>query len=836
MHRFPALLLAVRILARDWRAGELNLLVAALVIAVSSVVSIGRIADRLQLALVQQSGTFLAADRVLEGSEPLPDDWWQASDIPGISRSRMVQFLTMVFTSEGGQLASVKAVDTAYPLRGRLQVAGRAFAEPYPTTGGPAPGEVWMASRLIAALGIQLPSRVEVGSGELTARLAIIREPDPGGGIERVAPRLLMQLDDVPATRVVQPGSRIRYRYLFAGEPEALEVLDAVHGEWLVDSDYSYSSARDQVEQLGEALGRAEDFLLLGSLLTVLLAGIAIAVTAHRYARRHFDQVAVLKSLGAGPARVNQLFALLLCFLYGIALVPGLLLGMLLEAATVEVLASLLPFQLPPASVGSLWVGPLTAAVALLTFGLPPLLSLSRISAMNVIRRDFSETKTSLWLQYGLGTLGLSLLLLLLSQDILLTLLLVAGLAAALCLATGLCYCLLAGGRFISAGNAWNLAWSGIRRRAVQNSFQVAAIAISIMLILTLLLVRTSLVTEWRTQLPDRAPNHFLINIATHEVPGILARFAGHGIISQPIYPMIRGRLAEVNGLSVDQHLKAHKNPGIPAPDADSSRNLTWTSDLPAENQVIAGRFWSEPRSAEPEVSVEADWAGRNGIVLGDFLSFSIQEQPVGARVTSIRQVDWGGLQPNFYLIFSPGVLEGFSSTHVTSFYLPPEDKGFLVELLRTWPTITLVEVEAVIRQIQQLVGQVTLAVELMLVLVLFAGCLVMLASVQASLDERRREQALLRALGAPASLILGSLAVEFCVLGGLAGLMASAGAEFLTWGLQTQMLRLDYQPHLLLWPVATLGSMLLLGGMGLLATRHLVRVPVDRLLRETDC
>lgn len=824
-----SLLLPAKVFARDLRTGELSLLLAALVIAVASVTAIWLFADRLQLLLVQQSATFLAADRVLEAGEPL-DAWLPESEVPGIRQARMLQFLTMVFTEEAGQLASVKAVDGAYPLRGSLQLAEEAFGESKEILRGPQKGQVWMDSRLAASLNLQLPALVEVGSSQLLASAVVIREPDPGGGIERVAPRLMMHLDDVPATRVVQPGSRISYRRLFAGESPALRQLDALMQEKTAGTDASYYSARERVSSIGSRLNDAENFLLLGSLLTVLLAAVVIASAARRYAERHLNQVAVYKSLGAGPGQVNRLFLLVFCLLLATALLPGLLLGLALDRLLAGALGSLFPVDLPDPGFAGFGIGVLTAVAALAAFGLPPLLSLARVSAMNVIRRDMQGAKVSLRLQYALGIAGLAVLLLLFSQNLLLTFLLLVCLALALACTTFLCWCLLHTGGFVRAGSIWYLAWKSVRGRALQNSVQVSVLAITIMLMLTLLLMRISLISGWQAQLPDEAPNHFLINIAPHEVTGIQTRLQERGLASQALYPMIRGRLVKVNGQSAKQHLETYGDPAFPAPDGTLSRNLTWSETLPVSNEVTAGRFhFASPHA---ELSAEVDWAGRNGIKLNDLLTFLVHGEEVQARVSSLREVDWGGLSPNFYLVFSSGPLQDFSATFITSFYLPPDDRDFLVELLHTWPTLTLIGVDAVIREIQGILQQVTLAVELLLVLVLISGFLVMLASLQASLATRMQEQALLRALGASSRLIQGSLLVEFCILGLVAGLLAAGGGELLAFLLQTWILRLGYQPYPLVWFIGIGCSVLLFAAAGFFATRHLVRVPPNRILR----
>ena len=827
---------ALHLLRREWRSGELSLLFQALVVAVATVTATALFTDRLQRALVAESTAFLAADRVVEGTKPIPEAWWDEAAGVGLQRSRMVRFLSMVFSGERAQFASVKAVDDAYPLRGNLEVSTEPFTGAVTVAHGPAPGEAWLESRIVPALDTAVGEEIEIGEAAFRVTRVIVREPDRGRGFENAGPRVMMHLDDVEPTKVIQPGSRVTYRYLFAGDPADLEKFDDFMRARVEDSGMRYFDVRDGLRNVGNALRRIERFLLLGSLLAVLLAGVAVALTARRYAARHLDHVAIMKTFGATPRRVTRLFTLLTAAVFAPAAVAGLLVGLGVQALITLLLNPWIPVELPAPGLRPFATGVLTGGLCLAAFALPPVLQLRRVSPMRVIRRDFSGIRFSVAIQYAAGGAGLVTLLLWYSRDPRLTVVILAGALVTLAGFGGLTAVLLKSGRALGmhAGNAWRLALSSIQRRSRENTLQVLAFGLVIMLLLTLTLVRSVLIDEWRAQLPDGAPNHFVINVAPGEVEPIKATLLGGAVAVQPFYPMVRGRIVKVNGRDAEEHEKAEGDPEQPAPSIDSERNLTWSTTTPGGNLVIAGEWWPENHAGETLVSLEKDWAARNGLNLGDRLDFLIQGQNVTARVASIRTVDWDTLQPNFYVVFSPGGLDAFGHTYMTSFFLPPGMKTFLNEFLRTWPTVTVIEVDAVIEQVQSIIDRGTLAIELVLGLVLIAGALVFLAGVRASMDERVNQHAIIRALGASRRLVMGSLIIEFCALGLLAGLLAAAGAELSVWMLQTQVLDVKHVLHPWLWLAGPLIGATGVGVIGVLTTRRLVRVPPMLTLRES--
>lgn len=828
--------LALRLLWRDARAGELSLLVVALVVAVGTVASIGLFVDRLKGAIERESGQVLAADRVVTASDPVPAQFSASARALGLETSNTLAFTSMVFVGENSQLAAVRAVQPNYPLRGELIVAQRPFGPGTRAAGGPPRGEAWVDSRLFPSLGLEIGDRVAVGVAELTVTRVVIAEPDRGGSFFALGPRVLINLDDVPATRVVQPGSRVNYRLLLSGDEVALETLRAEIAPQL-GTRYRWRSARDDSPTIGSALDRAESFLLLGGLLAVILSGIAVALAGHRFARRHLDYVAVMKSLGLGPAGIRRLYVGMLLIVGVVSTVLGCGFGFGVHELVLLAVSQLIPVELPSAGVGAFGVAAGTGLVCLLAFALPPVLRLQAISPMRVIRGDVAGDALPAWMSYGAGGLGCLLLLVWYSGSLLLTAWVASGALVVVAVLLGVAAVLLRGTRRLGmqAGSAMRLAAAALQRRGWASSVQIIVFGLAIMLLLLLTLLRTSLLDEWRAQLPADAPNHFLMNVMPEEAGPVGEMLRTETGKANALVPMIRGRIIAANGVPIRDWVSRARGGEVvedePGPDADSERNLTYSADFPVGNQITAGTWWG-PDEPAALVSLDEEYARSAGIGVGDTLSFVVADRELNAKVASLRKIDWDSLRPNFFIIFTPSALRDMPSTFMTAFHLPRERKTFLVVLLSTYPTISVVEVDGLIEQVRSIVDRVTLAIELVLVLVLVAGGLVLVASVLSSIDERVREHALLRTLGAPRRLIVGALATEFAVLGALAGLLAAFGAEISLFVLQWKVFGLANTFHPWIFLAGPACGVAIIGTLGLLATRRVLTTPPVIVLR----
>ncbi len=825
--------LVLKLAWRDWRSGELALLLSALLVAVASVTAVALLVDRLQRALVSESAEFLAADRYIGSSRPIPEAFRERARAEGLDTADTLTFSSMVFAGdERSQLAAVKAVTPGYPLRGMLVVADEPFAAGLATSALPEPGEVWLDSRLFPALDVAIGDTVEVGVAALTVSRVLVAEPDRGGSMVDFGPRLLMRMEDVPRTEVVQPGSRLSYRLLLAGPEEALERL---RESLPLEPGYRWRSIRDSSRSIGSALERAESFLLLGGLLGVLLAGVAVALSAHRYARRHFDHVAILKTLGATPRQVLGGFMVLLLVVGAVAVALGLVLGSGLHIGIVAALGRVVPVSLPWPTPRPFLLGAATGFICALAFALPPLLHLHRVEPMRVIRRDLGATPPSQVASYAAAAAGSVGLLLWYSNSLWLTVWTLISSAAVLTVFAVLGLLLLRGGRMVGmqAGSGWRLALAALQRRRRENVAQIVIFGLAIMLLLILVLLRTALLEQWRAQVPENAPNHFVLNVTPGQVDDLSALLAQVTDRPGELYPMVRGRIVRVGDVNARDWEERQQASGSEAdgPGLRSERNLTWTSELPGDNRVVEGRWWS-PGERRALASLEEEYARERGLAVGQELTFDVAGRTVTARIANLRRVDWESMRPNFFIIFSPGVLEDHPATYMTSFHLDPHEKPFLNRLLAAYPTVTVIEVDAIIRQVQSIIARVTQAVELVLGLVIAAGCLVLVASVQASRDSRMAEHALVRTLGGTRRLIAGSLAAEFALLGLFAGLVAAVGAEVTVAVLQRQVFELEVQLHPWIWLLGPLTGSALVLVVGLLSTRRLVSTPPMLVLR----
>ncbi|WP_193075361.1 ABC transporter permease [Pseudomonas sp. FME51] len=824
--------LASRLLLREWRAGELRVMLLALVIAVLVSTAISFFTDRLQRGMATRAAEFLGADMRISSREPLPVELLQEAINNSLQHTDIVDFSSVTSSESEMQLSSIKAVGAGYPLRGEVRTSQHSFGVEQVASGIPDSGTVWIEPRLLNVLGLDVGDQLEIGYAQLRITALLTHEPDRAGDFYSLTPRILMNLNDLPATRVVQPGSRVRYRLLVSGAEADLQN----YRQWLeprLQDHQRLTSVADDNRQIGSALERANQFLGLASIAAVVLAGVAVALSASRFAGRHYDTSALLRCLGASRRRTLRLFLIQLLGLGILATVLGLLLGWLMQWGLVHLLRELLPPDLPPAGIKPLLVGSATGLIGLLGFALPPLLRLGRVSPLRVLRRELTPLPGSAWVIYGLALSGLSLLMWQFTGNLPMTLAVIFGGALAALLLGSLAWLLLqaSGKRLRNAGLAWRLGSGQLLKQPTAAAGQILAFGLILMSMVVIFILRTELLDTWQAQLPDDAPNHFALNILPTEEPAFRQALADIGARSAPLYPVTQGRLTAINGEAVREHV-TKDSPGERAINRDLS--LTWAADLPADNQLRAGQWWEQlPASESHRVSVEAELADSLGVSLGDQLSFVISGATLEAEVSSIREVNWDNFTPNFYMVFSPGALDGKPSTLLTSFNLPADQRDGLRELTRAFPAMTLLEVEAILEQLRDILDQVTLAVEYVLVFVLLAGFTVLFASLQSTLDSRLYEGALLRTLGARRDLLRKANRLEFSLLGALAGLLAVVAAELITWLLYRFALNLDWQPHYLLWLLVPVGGALLIGIAGALGTRAVVNQSPMKLINR---
>ncbi|EPW7975637.1 putative ABC transporter permease subunit YbbP [Cronobacter turicensis] len=778
---------------REWRSPSLLIVWLALSLAVACVLALGNISDRMEKGLSQQTREFMAGDRTLRSSRAVPQAWLDKAGEEGIAISRQLSFSTMTFAADRPQLASVKAVDTRYPLYGTLQTRPQGLL--------PAPGMVLLAPRLMALLGVKPGDPVDVGDATLKVAGEVIQEPDSGFNPFQMAPRLLMNLADVEQTGAVQPGSRLTWRYKLAGTPGAL----AQYERWLLPQlqpEHRWTGLEQDDSALGKSLQRSQQFLLLSALLTLLLAVAAVAVAMSHYCRSRYDLVAILKTLGAGRAALRKLIVGQWLMVLLLATLTGGAAGLLFEAILMQLLRPVLPAALPEASFWPwLWAVGAMVVISLLV-GARPYRLLLATQPLRVLRRD---AVANLWpLKIYLPVMAfivVALLAALMGGRMLLWAVLAGAVVlAALCGLAG--WALLWGMRRLRLRSlALRLAVNRLLRQPWQTLSQLATFSLSFMLLALLLVLRGDLLDRWQQQLPPESPNYFLINIAPEQRDAVKAFLAEHQIIPQAFYPIVRARLTQINGKATAGNEDEALNREL---------NLTWQAERPEHNPITAGRWPPGPG----EVSMEEGLAKRLNIAPGDSVTFTGDTQAFTAKVTSLRKVDWESLRPNFFFIFPPGALDGQPQSYLTSFRADKADT-MLTQLNREFPTVSVLDIGAILKQIGQVLEQVSRALEVMVVLVTACGVLLLLAQVQVGMHQRRQELVVYRTLGAEKKLLRATLWGEFALLGLVAGLVAAIGAEVALGVLQTRVFDFPWEPDWRLWAMLPLCGALLLSLCG---------------------
>ncbi|HYD78491.1 MAG TPA: FtsX-like permease family protein [Paucimonas sp.] len=834
------LLQSLRMTWRDWRSGELRFLIVALIVAVAALTSVGFFADRMRAALNRDAHQLLGADVVVGADQPLDPAWRQEAQRLGLTLAETVSFPSMAIAGEGEQsvarLAAIKAVSPGYPLRGRVKIATRQDGEAGAAPDIPAAGTVWVDPDLLGALDLRVGGELRLGDKTFRVAALIAAEPDRGANFMSLAPRVMLPLSDLPATQLVQNGSRVTYRLLAAGKPERSAAF-ARWGEKRIEKENLRGIRLESLEsgrpEMRATLDRAERFLSLVSLMSAMLAAVAVAMAARRFMLRHIDACAMLRCLGLRQRDVAALYLseFLLVGLAGSGL--GVVLGYASHFVLLEWLGSLVGADLPAPGIAPVWQGLATGMILLLGFALPPVLQLANVPHNRVIRREQTPPKPLAATTYGLGLAAFIGLLLWQAGDLKLGMLTAAGfggglalfaLVAWLCLKLGPAMRrMLSGARWPS----WHFALGALQRRPGAVVAQTVALALGLMALLLLTVIRGELIDAWRQSTPPDAPNRFVINIQPDQKEEIETRLKQVGVAAPQLYPMIRGRLVQVNErrITVDSYAEDRAKRLV-----DREFNLSAMSGMPPQNQIASGR-WLDNR--KPEASVEEGLAKTLGLKLGDRLVFDVAGQRVAAPITSLRKLDWGSMRVNFFVILNPSLMEDAPQTWITAFHLPEEQRDFANRLARDFPNLTIVDVGGMLRQVQNVIDQVVTAVEFLFLFALAAGVLVLYAALVATQAERTREAALMRALGATRKQLSRAQWIEFSLVGALAGMLAASGAAAVGAVLARQVFNFEWIFHPAAWIAGiTVGvACALLGGW--IGLRNVLSAPPLQSLRE---
>ena len=826
-----------RTLGRDLRAGELRLILLAVTLAVAALTAVGFLADRFQSGLKRDARQLLGGDVVLASDLSAPIEFLNQAQALGLQLSATLTFPTMARATDaqggGSKLVALKAVESGYPLRGRLSVADAPGQQGEPAQGIPDPGTVWVDASLLEALALKSGDKLLLGASSLEIARVIVLEPDRGAGFINFAPRVMVRSSDVAATGLVQPASRVTYRLAAAGADRAV----ARFTRWADEQIKSRQLRGIRVESLesgrpemSQTLERAEKFLNLVALLAAMLSAVAVALAARGFASRHLDDCAMLRVLGLGQAAIAWSYAIEFALVGLAASVLGVALGFGVHLVMVGLLAGVVQTSLPAASVWPVLLGLGSGFTLLLAFGLPPVLQLAQVPALRVLRRELGELKPVTLAVLALGVCGFAALLLVVGRDLKLGLIAVGGFAVAICLFALLGWLgVLALRRLVNENTAPRWLVLATRQLAAYPGYavvQISGLAVGLLALVLLVLLRTDLIAGWKQSTPADAPNRFVINVQPEQSGPFQLALKSAGIALYDWYPMIRGRLVAINGRAIgpQDYIEDRARRLV-----DREFNLSFDAQLPEHNALVAGQ-WVEEQAGT--VSMEVGIAKTLGLKLGDSLRFDIAGQLQEVRITSLRQVNWGSMRANFFALFPVSRLEGVPVTWMSAFRAPAQP-GFDAALVRQFPNITTVDMGTTLAQVQRVLDQVVRAVELLFAFTLVAGLTVLLAAVGATREERVRDYAVMRAVGARTDLLRQVQRAEMVGVGLLAGILASAAASAVGWALARWVFGFDWSLSLVV-PVAgaLAGALLALLG-GWWSLREVLRRPVVETLRR---
>ncbi|GAB7521696.1 FtsX-like permease family protein [Paraburkholderia sp. 2C] len=826
--------------ARDWRAGELTMLLLALVLAVAALTSVGFLADRLHQGLERDARRMIGADFIVRADHPVNPQFAAQAKSLGLETATTAIFPSMINSTAAkplSRLAAIKAVSPGYPLRGALRIAPRPGAPDEPARSIPPPGTVWVDEQLLDALKVHVGDTVKVGGRDFRIGALITKELDRGFAFVNFSPRLMMNDADVPSTGLVTYGSRVTYRLLVAGSDQTVET----YAKWAherVDGGkmrgVALESLQDGQPQVRQTLDRARHFLTLVSLLTALLAAVAIAMAAHRYMRRHLDSCAAMRCLGVSQRTLRALFVIEFAGLGMIGGLVGVALGFVGHFVLLRWLGGLIGVALPYPGAWPAFEGIAAGLVLLLGFALPPLLPLTRVPPVRVLRREWGEAGRTAWAAYALGVALFAGLLVLAAGELKLGGIVAGGFAGGLlafiCLARAALWGaarIVRSERF-AVGVGWRYALASLERRANASALQITALAIGLMCLLLIAMTRDDLVAGWRKSTPPDAPNEFIIDIQPDQREPVTQYLAKHGFAHVDLSPMVRGRLTAINGKPVNPD--AYKGDDARRL-VDREFNLSYTTQLPDDNRIEAGQWYGN--TDKPEISIEQGLAKLIDVKPGDTLRFDVTGLSVEAPVTSTRKLDWGSFKVNFFVLMPPAALKDFPATFITSFHVPPEQRSAIDGLIALYPNLTAIDTGPILAQVQAVMEQVIDAVQFLFLFTLVAGVLVLYAALAGTRDERMRESALLRALGASHRQVRAVQIAEFVAVGALSGLMAAIGAQVVGSLLATRVFDfyLEFDPWLL--PAGIAAGIACAGLGGWLSLRHVLMRPALQSLRD---
>ena len=816
---------------RQVRSGEVIVMISAIAMAVASLTAVGFLTDRISLSIEKQANELLAADLRIRSPEPIPSGWVDEASSMGLDTAISHSFPTVVYSSENSGLGRIKAVSSKYPLRGQVRIANDQLSDEYQVKRIPNESEVWLDESLLYRLNIKVGDSISIGNSEFTASAILKYRPDQSIGFASLSPTILMNIESLPATGLITQGSRVNYSLLIAGEDGDVESYSQLM-EDIIPNSARISDPSDSSERTNQAINRAKQFLSLTIIISVFLSGIAIAMSARRFMKKRMDMVALMKSFGAQKRFVLNTIAIQLGMIGVVGVFFGSLFGFLVEGIISNLLTDLFVSDLPKPGFKTLMIGMLAALILLPGFAFSSLLQLSNTSPMRVLRKNVNPSPPSEIIVGIIALISLSVLLYYFVRDITLLSIIVSGMSVISVLLFYL-------GQFMAkalgqlrggAGASWRYGLANVSRRGKDSAIQIVAFGLALTALLLLTFIRTDLLTEWKKALGEGTPNYFLINIQPSQKEGIKEILESSDSVAPDFVPLIRARMTEINGESVQERVYPEERGSWLA---NREANLSFAKKMNPNNKIINGTWWEENYDGSPLVSIEESAADDMGVQIGDELTFLIAGEKITAKISSIREVDWNSFSPNFFLVFSERALESFPASFISSMYIEEGDTDILRELQINFPTVSVVDLDPILEQVRQIIEKISIAIQIVFLFTLIAGVTVLFSAVHSTIDERRFESALLRAVGMKKKNVLVSLLSEFSAIGLAAGVLAATGSSILAWQIASRLFEITYIFNLSLWVLGISSGVGLVCSFGYLASRKAIESPPINVLRN---
>ncbi len=819
-----------------WRAGTLRVLTFALVLAVAAITAVSFFTQRVESALNQQGSLLLGADLVVQADHPIPDRLVKYAKDQSISAIQTYEFASMVLHGEESQLSQIKAVEHGFPLRGDLTIGASAAESGRTVQSSPEPGTIWIDSRLANLLNVKVGDALDVGELKLNISAILLREPSRGGDMFSFAPRLMMHAQDLPATKLIQYGSRIKYQLLLAASPEKInDYLMKVRPE--LGRGEKIEDVRNARPEIKSALDKAQQFLGLSAMVSVVLAMVAMLLSSMPFIKLSLDSFALMRCFGARKKTVLQILAVQTVIIALLSSLAGVAAGFVAQLGLAELAGRLFLETLPQVSFMPVALGLIAGVAMMVAVVLPHAWQMRNISAMNILRRETLAQPMSAQAKFLPAALVMMAMIFWQAHDAKIataTILAMAGLGLVVLgfvyVAMGLASRLLSFTPQSMALSAISLGVQGIKRRLGLSAVQMIGFCVGLMVIMLLALIRGDLIRNWQASLPVDAPNRFVINIQPDQVSSIKQFFTQHKIKDTTVFPMVRGRLVSKN----DQPINSEQWQDERAKRlAEREFNLSWAAQMQADNQLVAGRWWNKQDQGKPYLSLEQGLAKTLGVKLGDKLKFDVAGAPLVLTVTSLRKVEWDSMRANFFAVTPPGVLEVYPASYISSFHLPVGADASLNQLVRQYPNLTVIDIAALMQQVRGIMEKMSLAIEYVFTFSLIVGVAVLYAALVATREERVAEATLMRVFGASRRQVTIAYTAEFACIGVVAALVASVAANMLAYYISDNVLNIPFHFNLTLAALIMLIAAILIPFAAWLGLRRFLNLAPRQLLQS---